>query len=89
MVIYIRQDHSFYKGHDLNFRSLEMICIGILKPRTSPSLISAWYRALNSEMKILDSLEIFLNKYDAESMELFISLATLTLTFLRHEKTPS
>ena len=69
-----------------------MICIEICKQRSrpsQPSLISAWYRVPNSEMKILHSLEIFLNKCDAESMELFISLVTLTATFSSHQKTLS
>ena len=86
LLIYIREDHSFYKRNSLNLKSLKMIGIEICKQRSRPSLISAWYRAPNSEMKILHSLEIFLNKCDAESMELFISLVTLTVTFLR---TPS
>ena len=66
-----------------------MTCIEICKQRSGPSVISAWYRAPNSEMKILDSLEIFLNKCGAESVELFISLVTLTVTFSSHQKTPS
>ena len=49
-----------------------MICCEINKPQSRPTLISAWYRPPNSEMKIFDSFEIFLKKCDAESKELLI-----------------
>ena len=74
VVVYIREAHSFNVRKDFrkNLENLEMICFEIYKPRSRPTLISAWYRPPNSEMKIFDSFEIFLKKCDVESKELLI-----------------
>ena len=72
VVVYIREVHSFKERKDLNLENLEMICCEINKPQSRPTLISAWYRPPNSEMKIFDSFEIFLKKCDVESKELLI-----------------
>ena len=72
VVVYTREVHSFKERKDLNLENLEMICCEINKPQSKPTLISAWYRLPNSEMKIFDSFEIFLKKCDVESKELLI-----------------
>ena len=57
VVVDIREVYSFYERKNLTLESLEMIYIEICKPRSRPTLISAWYRPPNSETKILDSFE--------------------------------
>ena len=69
VVVYIREVHSFYERKDLSLENLETICVDISKPRSKPTLI---IRPPNSDMKILDSFEIFLKKCDAESKEMLI-----------------
>jgi len=49
-----------------------MLCIEISRPHSKPFLLSAWYRAPNSPVEVLDSLDNFLQKCDTEEKELVV-----------------
>lgn len=49
-----------------------MLCIEISRPHNKPFLLSAWYRARNTPIKAYNSLDNFLQKYDAEEKLLVV-----------------
>ena len=53
--------------------NLEAIFVEIKKPRTKPFLVSSWYRALDVDVEIFDSFEIFMCKAEQENKDIIIT----------------
>ena len=72
VVLYIRDSINFNIRHDLMIDSLELLSVGIFKPKVKSFIINTWYRPPNALFDIFDDFEFCIQKVIQRIRRLFL-----------------
>ena len=72
VVLYIRDSINFNIRHDLMIDSLELLSVGIFKPKVKSFIINTWYRPPNALFDIFDDFEFCIQKVIQKIRRLFL-----------------
>ena len=72
VVLYIRDSINFNIRYDLMIDSLELLSVGIFKPKVKSFIINTWYRPPNALFDIFDDFEFCIQKVIQKIRRLFL-----------------
>ena len=88
VALYVRNTVKFKFREDLPSKSLELICIEVEPPKSSPLIVIAWYISPSESNSCFDSLHENLSYLDGEGKEIII-LGDTNCDFSNRDANPS